>query len=417
MTQLLKMLLAGLLAASAASASPQDFPRPDLLTHDVDFWKRIYSEVGTDAGLLHDSADLSVVYEVVKLPAGASNRASERYAETRRKHYRDILQTLASGKRSGLSREQKRVLALFENWVSDSTLKQAMGRIRFQLGQANKFRAGVIRSGAYKRHILETLSELGLPHEIANLPHVESSYTPSVYSRIGAAGLWQFTHSTGRRFMRVDHIVDERLDPYRASLAAARLLEQNYRVTGTWPLAITAYNHGASGMRRAAEKLGTKDIVKIVREYRSRSFGFASRNFYVEFLAANAIASEAEFYFGPLVLDREIEFETIEMPFFASPNEVANAIGVDVGTLKQANPSLLPSVWHEAKYIPKGFKLNVPADSLPIPLAQGLASLGKNHRHVRQTRDSNYVVRRGDTLSTIARLHHVQMGEDRKSVV
>ena len=100
--------------------------------------------------------------------------------------------------------------------------------------------------------------------------------------------------------MRVDHIVDERLDPYRASVAAARLLEQNYRVTGTWPLAITAYNHGASGMRRAAQQLGTKDIARIVREYRSPSFGFASRNFYVEFLAATHVATHHEDYFGKL---------------------------------------------------------------------------------------------------------------------
>jgi len=411
MTYLLRVLSICLLMASAASAAPENFPRPAALEHDIEFWKRIYSEVGTDGGLLHDSRDLSIVYEVVKIPTGLSNRSRERHTEKRRKHYRAILLTLAKGKRSNLSREEQRVLGLFEDGVSNANLRQATGRLRFQLGQANKFRAGIIRSGAYKPHILEILDDLALPLEIAHLPHVESSYTPTVYSRVGAAGLWQFTRSTGRRFMQVDHVVDERLDPYRASLAAARLLEQNYRVTGSWPLAITAYNHGASGMRRAARKLGTKDIVKIVRNYRSRTFGFASRNFYVEFLAANAVASNSEFYFGPLVLDQPIAFETIDLPFYATPSQLANAIGVDVNTLRQANPSLRPTVWREAKYVPKGFKFQVPRASLPKPLSDGLASVPAKHRHARQTRDTKYTVRRGDTLSTIARRHHVRMSE------
>ena len=411
MTYLLRVLLFSLLAASAASAAPRDFPRPAALEHDVEFWKRIYSEVGTDAGLLHDSRNLSIVYEVVKVPSGTSNRSRERLTEKRRKHFRKILLTLAKGKRSGLSREEKRILGLFDSGISNESLRQSAGRLRFQLGQANKFRAGVIRSGAYKPHILGILGDLDLPLEIADLPHVESSYTPTAYSRVGAAGLWQFTRSTGRRFMRVDHVVDERLDPYRASAAAARLLEQNFRVTGSWPLAITAYNHGASGMRRAARKLGTKDIVEIVRKYRSRTFGFASRNFYVEFLAANAVSSNAEFYFGPLVLDQPIAFETIDLPFFASPNQLSNAIGVDIGTLRQANPSLRPTVWREAKYVPRGFKLQVPRASLPKPLHESLDAVPKKHRHARQTRDTNYVVRRGDTLSTIARRHHVRMSE------
>jgi membrane-bound lytic murein transglycosylase D len=405
------VLLATTALAATAMAAPEDFPRPVELEKDVAFWKRIYSEVGTDGGLIHDTRDLGLVYEVTKIPSGLSSRARERHTEARKKHYKQILLRLARGRRSGLSKEEQRVLALFPDGVSNSTLETAAGRLRFQLGQADKFRAGVIRSGAYKPHVLETLREMNLPLEIAHLPHVESSYTPDVYSRVGAAGLWQFTRSTGRRFMRVDHVVDERLDPYRASLAAARLLEQNHRVTGSWPLAITAYNHGASGMRRAALKLGTRDITTIVRNYRSRSFGFASRNFYVEFLAANAVASDAEFYFGPLVLDRPVDHETIEMPYYAKASDLARAIGVDRSTLEEANPALRPTVWRGAKYVPKGFALRVPRAALPRPLAQGIAALPQEQRYARQTRDADYVVQRGDTLSTIARRHGVRMSD------
>lgn len=399
------------LMASPVLAAPSDFPEPAALERDVSFWKRIYSEVGTDAGLIHDNRDLGVVYETCKIPTGLSPSAQERHTEARKKHFSAVLLTLAKGNRKSLSKEERRILALFESGVSNATLIESASRVRFQLGQANKFRAGIIRSGAYKPHILKNLREMGLPLEIAHLPHVESSYTPSIYSRVGAAGLWQFTRSTGARFMQVDHIVDERLDPYQASIAAGRLLEQNLRVTGSWPLAITAYNHGASGMRRAAQQLGTKDITRIVRDYRSRTFGFASRNFYVEFLAANAVATEADRYFGPLTLDKPIAYETAELPYFAKASQLAKALGIPKSTLEEANPALRAPIWQESKYIPKGFEVRVPRAALPKPLHQSIAALPQKHRYAHQTRDSTYVVQRGDTLSTIARRHHVSQNE------
>ena len=316
-------------AVSGPRVKPNPFQVPAELEPAVAFWTRIYTDVETTGGLVHDSRRLGVIYEKTQLPKG-SRRSRERHTESRKRHYKQILLNLASGKRSGLSTEQDRVLALFGPGVTNQELRQAASRLRFQLGQADKFRAGVIRSGAYIGHIRATLDELGLPMQIAALPHVESSYTPHAYSKVGAAGLWQFTRSTGRRFMRVDHVVDERLDPYRATVAAARLLEQNYRILQSWPLAITAYNHGASGMRRAKRKLGTEDIGKIVRNYRSRTFGFASRNFYVEFVAASRIAADPERYFGPLHLDSPQRFETVELPFYTTPQVLTKALGIDM---------------------------------------------------------------------------------------
>ena len=174
-------------------------------------------------------------------------------------------------------------------WATDTAparFAEAADDVRFQLGQSDRFRAGLMRAGAWEAHIAEVLANLGLPAQIAALPHVESSFDPSAYSKVGAAGLWQFMRSTGRRFLRIDNAVDERMDPFRETEAAAQLLNYNYRLLGSWPLAITAYNHGAEGMLRAREQLGTDDIVRIVREYHSPTFGFASRNFYVSFLAA-----------------------------------------------------------------------------------------------------------------------------------
>ena len=154
------------------------------------------------------------------------------------------------------------------------------------------------RAGSWESHIAQTLAAQGLPPEIAALPHVESSFQPTAMSKAGAAGMWQFIRSTGRRYLRIDGAVDERLDPYRSTEAAAQLLSYNYRLLGSWPLAITAYNHGAEGMRRARDQLGTDDIVRIVRQYQSPTFGFASRNYYCSFLAAMRLDRDPEKYFG-----------------------------------------------------------------------------------------------------------------------
>ena len=158
----------------------------------------------------------------------------------------------------------------------------------------------MIRAAAWETHIARVLKQHGVPEEIAALPHVESSFNPFAYSKVGAAGLWQFMPSTAKRFMRVDGIVDERLDPYSATEAAANLMLYNYRLLGTWPLAVTAYNHGPGGLRRAQDELGTSDIAVIVKRYQGATFGFASRNFYVAFLAALEVDRNAEKYFGPI---------------------------------------------------------------------------------------------------------------------
>ena len=130
---------------------------------------------------------------------------------------------MAKGKREDLSCDEQRVLALWGADASARTLKAAAERLHFQRGMSNRFLAGLVRSGAWKPYIRKVLEKHQLPQELAALPHLESGYRPTVWSLVGAAGLWQFMPDTGRRFMRVDHVVDERLDPFKASESAAKL--------------------------------------------------------------------------------------------------------------------------------------------------------------------------------------------------
>ena len=169
----------------------------------------MYTEVNTRNGFLHDSQNLSVIY------ARVSNNRRER--EAQRNEIRENLQLLASGKRDDLTRSQSEILTLWPEDVSNQTLRTAASNIRFQLGQSDRFMGGLKRSGAYRAHINQVIREKNLPVGLSVLPHVESSFNPRAYSSASAAGMWQFGRATGQRFMRIDHIVDERMDPYIAT--------------------------------------------------------------------------------------------------------------------------------------------------------------------------------------------------------
>ena len=357
------LLLACLTLASGASwAADEAIPRPPELERDVQFWIRVYTAVGTTEGLLHDDRNLAVVYQAVHFEPGAMPAQRREHLDGLRQHYRGILQRLSEGA-TDLTADEQRIQSAFGSEASTERYAQAMEEIRFQLGQADRFREGIVRSGTWEGHIATTLANLGLPPAIAALPHVESSFNPAAYSKVGAAGLWQFMRSTGRRFLRIDDAVDERMDPFRATEAAAQLLDFNYRLLGTWPLALTAYNHGAAGMRRARDAMGTSDIVAIVRHHKSPSFGFASRNFYVSFLAALEIDRNPEKYFGPIERRPQTPFKEVEVPANVSLVDLERVVNVDRSRLQALNPALRPPVWQGQRHVPQGYRLRLPADA------------------------------------------------------
>ena len=398
-------LVSALLApANVASAAPEDFPKPQSMVARVEFWKRVYTEVGTDGGFLHDPDDLSLVYEKVSLPSGRWDRAGERHVNARKRHVAQVLRTLAHGKRSALTEEEQRILALFPPGAGPRTLSGKAEALRFQLGQSDKFRAGLARQGRWDPFIRQVFAERGLPTELGALPHVESSFNPAARSSVGASGIWQFMPSTGRLYMRVDAAVDERNDPFLATVAAARLLKSNYDAIGSWPLAITGYNHGLGGMSRAARQLGTKDIGVIIERYRSRSFGFASKNFYASFLAAVEIDREPEKYFGVVRRDPPEDPERVILDHFYRAGTIASAFGVSAASLRELNPAVSDSVWAGKRLLPRGYELRVPRDPLRAAPKVVLASIGAGERIAGQVADASgtHRVKRGETLSRIA---------------
>lgn len=285
-----------LFAAPVKGADELRFERPDSLMPAIAFWTRVYSEVDSLAGFIHDSKNLGIVYETLRFKWYDSAQVQEQKIEQAVQRYLSALQVLATGKREDLTPREKKVLAIWGNKISGETFGAAATRLRFQRGQADRIRDGIIRAGAWEESIKQTLRDAGLPEQLAVLPHVESSYNQRVHSHAGAAGLWQFTTFTGRHYLRVDDVVDERIDPLKSTDGAVRLLQRYYSKLHSWPLTITAYNHGLSGMRRAVRETGSRDIGDIVQDYSGPRFGFASRNHYVAFLAAGDVTRNAEKY-------------------------------------------------------------------------------------------------------------------------
>src|ERR1700733_5049150 len=396
-----------LLIASRLVAAEDPMPRPPQLERDVQFWVHVYTEVDTNGGFIHDEHNLGVVYEKLHFPPNTPPRERERIVDQAKAKYVAALRRIAAANGGPLSEDDQHILDMWGSEGTPARLLDATDEIRFPLGQCDRFRAGLVRSGAWETHIAETLANLGLPAELAVLPHVESSFNAAAYSKVGAAGLWQFMRSTGRRYMRIDSAVDDRLDPFRSTEAAAQLLAYNYRLLGTWPLALTAYNHGAEGVRRAKETLGTDDIVKIVRQYKGRTFGFASRNFYVSFLAALEIDHNPEKYFGDIEPNHEVKFQEVVLPAFVQLSSLEHLLKIDQQRLQALNPALLPSVWNGQRHVPKGYHLRLPMEGEKWTTEELSARLSPHDLYAAQLEPRRYRVQRAETLGVIAARYNV----------
>ncbi|WP_246221654.1 transglycosylase SLT domain-containing protein [Marichromatium bheemlicum] len=277
------------------------FPVPDEIADNVDFWRHVYGVWRRDQIAFHDDRHLGVIYEVATLP-GASQESytpeQRAWIAARKRHHAKRVRALETALREQrpLERADRQLLARFEQAGGREAVFGADDRVRSQRGLRERFKRGVEISGRYDGIFREIMRAHGVPEDLAYLPHVESSFQTHARSSVGAGGVWQFMPATGRLFMTVDGDVDERFDPILAADGAARYLAQAHRKLGSWPLAITSYNHGQGGMARAKAQYGD-DIGRIVEDYDGRYFGFASRNFYAEFVAAREVAAHARRYF------------------------------------------------------------------------------------------------------------------------
>ncbi len=394
-------------AYSSDLLSSKLFPRSQIIDVQVYFWKKIFTEVSTSEAVLHDRDLVLPIYEKISL-AGLSRTQAKRKIKVRKHHVRQQLEALAHviETKKPLSYSQKKLLNKFYEGITPRQLRRAANRIRLQNGIADRFREGIVRSGAYMPYIRKVLKRYKVPLALAYLPHVESSFHYMSHSKSGAKGIWQFTRGTGKQYMRINSRVDERIDPFISTVAAAKLLRANYDMLGTWPLAITAYNHGPNGVRKISNKLKTKDLGHIIRHYHSRSFSFASKNFYAEFLAASEVAANYEKYFGPLHANSPLQFKEVRIPKSMSLKAVAHRLGYSKKQLVALNPALKPAVIKGRYYVPSYYRIKVPSSRTQLVQTESKKQNYQNRQHSGsspgKTASRWVTVKAGDTLSQIA---------------
>jgi membrane-bound lytic murein transglycosylase D len=289
-------LLVCLAAAAPLWAQVEvEFPTEGLEPR-IDFWKKIFTEYGGDDIVIHDTFHVNLIYDVATDKDVNAKKAAVRRA------LNDLRDTLANPEdRNPAARQMAETITAQGLPLTAGTLNSLVQNIHTQRGIKERFRDGIVRSGRFLEEFQQILKTAGVPQDLALLPLVESSFE-NVRSKAAALGIWQFTRSTGRIYMKVGGTNDERLDPIKATRAAAKLLKTNHDTLGVWPLAITAYNHGRAGMQRAKNLHGS-EITTIIQDYKSPLFGYASMNFYTEFIAAVEVYKSYPTYFGELVLD------------------------------------------------------------------------------------------------------------------
>jgi membrane-bound lytic murein transglycosylase D len=393
------------------SCRANPFPNPPEIQPVVQFWLSIYTRYDLDQGVVHDSRHPEIIYDIIELKHPDTPRAhrinDNRMRKARKKYRRLIDRYLASP--NSQDPDLRRFAGLFGADATPDQLMAAQRRIRCQVGQRERFRAGLVRSGPYIAEIRQIFHDNGIPEDLAYLPHVESSFNPRAHSKSGAVGIWQFTRRTGRHYLQIDHLVDERYDPILASRAAARLLRTNYRRLDSWPLAITAYNHGLAGMRRARRR--HKSYAAIYQNYQSRRFRFASRNFYPEFLAAREAAANAHLYFEDLPPQSPTQPTlTVTANGFVPFLAMANHFKLEADLLRQLNPALRPSVLKGRQHAPQDYAWRLPANEWQYRLAYN-ARIPEALLHGQQKPNPVYRVRRGDTISSIARRHNISVAD------
>jgi membrane-bound lytic murein transglycosylase D len=279
------------------------FPKQEGMEPAVDFWRKTYAVWSRSDAAIHDDRYLDVVYEVVRIPGPVSEGLTQDqkdFIAQRKEFWKGQLAELDSKLRYGaeLNAGDKQVIALMESSGRPITvlLPGAADRVRSQRGTRERFLRGLELSGRYDLQFRKIFRDAGLPEDLAYLPHVESSFQVGAKSSAGAVGLWQFTKAAAQTFMPGHESAEDRMDPYISAYGAARYLTSAHRKLGNWPSAVTSYNHGIGGMNRAQNQVGT-DFVRIVDTYSGPAFGFASRNYYAQFLAAREIAQQPELFF------------------------------------------------------------------------------------------------------------------------
>lgn len=413
-------LAAWLAVASAQAQDDSLFPRPAVLKPSIGFWTKVFGDYSEYQSAIVYTGATHKIYTVLDfrdlIADGKSPdevRRLQRKEEERVK--RQIDQQLkrvhefrdAPDKLDG----QERLLwSLFSDSDDPLRYKKAIGEWRAQRGLKERTKLALETSGAYLPEMERIFESYGLPTMLTRLPLVESSFNLKAYSKVGAAGIWQFMPSSARIYMRLNEAVDDRADPWTSTDAAARHLRDDYEALGNWPLALTAYNHGRSGLARGLRETGGSTLEDLLTRWKTgKRFGYASRNFYAEFIAATDVERAHPEYFGAVERRSALTFETVATDDYVSYDTLRRCAGLDDASFRRLNPAYLTEVIEGKLYVPPTKNIRVPVGSGDNFRAMYAALLPEERFAEQRFYYSQHRVASGETLDRIARRHGVSL--------
>lgn len=349
-----------------------EFTIPAGLRQRVGFWFDIYSRYDSNKKVIHHTRYPWIVFKVVDISdiinsdtprvRWLRNVKADKFVTAEVEKFSTALNEIARTGTLDPANEYHRIVSdAMESLpgTPKSKAKEALDNIRVQTGQKNFFSEGLEVSPLYLQGMEEIFQNHNLPVELTRLPFVESSFNRHAVSKVGASGIWQFMDYTGKSFMTVNDHIDERKSPFKATVAAARLLKENHMILHrSWPLAITAWNHGPSGIRKAMKAANSKDISEIVNGYQSKTFDFASSNFYAEFLAALYTEKYKEQIFENLQYEKNLDLHTVRLARAIPAKDLLRRSGLAKEDFVLFNPDLNKALERNIP-VPSGFSIMV----------------------------------------------------------
>ncbi len=313
------------------------------LERRVQFWVKIYSYYSESQGVFHKNhapeeilgeIDLSEIESNSVLSASEKAKKKSRYIES----------------------ERKRIAKLYNLPLS---------QFRLQMGLKERMEKAFYNAGKYLPMMEKVFARSKLPTELTRIVFVESSFNIKAQSKVGASGLWQIMPSVAKPEGYIQKNYDKRNHPYYATVLAAEIFKQNYRSLKAWPLAITAYNHGLTGVRKMKAKAESADLAELISsDKKTRTWGFASENFYACFLAVLEVERRAEDLFGSdLLAAKPLYTKNIKLARHTSKRDVLKAFGGSTAKLKSYNPHIRWSRFAKTKILPAGLPLIVPENA------------------------------------------------------
>lgn len=291
-----------------------EFDIPKYFRSSVRFWFNIYTQFSSKQVVIHDMENLDLVYNVIDFSDLYSHDNIHKFAKAKiqtqlsleyTRRLKQIFKRLHSKALNKLNKEEEAIVtAIKKSGLKIPTTKKSKKKffinlsknIRTQTGQRNMIYQGIIRSKPYLPFLEEQLQNFRLPKEVLSISFLESSFNIEAKSKVAASGIWQFMPYISNLFMpKITDKVDYRQNPIISSLAAFHLIKENKLNLRRWDLAIPAYNSGPKHLKKALKKLSprkkksTIGLDYILTHYKHPHIGFASRNFYSEFLALTRV--------------------------------------------------------------------------------------------------------------------------------